>query len=134
MGARFPSAVECVLPSGEPRGWLPASSAVTCATVAYRDALTAAVEAAVALAAARVIDDELAATRARARALEDRWVPDLVRALAALNLALAEAESADSARLRLAVEAAAPRRPPRGRGPDVPGGRRTADDGGGEVG
>ena len=106
MGARFPSAGECLLPPAEPRTRLAGSAAQTCATAAYREALTAAVEAAVALGAARVIAEELATTRTRARALEDRWIPHLEEALVTRDLALAESDSAEAARLRLAVDAA----------------------------
>ena len=84
-------------------GALPATSAVLCATAAYREALSAAVDAAVALGAARALDEEVAATRFRLRAVQDRWVPRLEQAAAALDLALAEAEGADAVRLRLAA-------------------------------
>ena len=103
MGARFPAAARLELPGHRRDGPLPASSAVVCATAAYREALVAAVDAAVALAAARVLDDEVAATRFRLRAVQDRWVPRLERAATTLDLALAEAEGAEAVRLRLAV-------------------------------
>jgi V/A-type H+-transporting ATPase subunit D len=96
MGARFPDEAECTLPPSQPLMWLPSSSAVSCATGAYREALTAAVEAAVALAASRVVDAELAMTRTRALALEVRWVPALQQALSDLELALAEREDAEA--------------------------------------
>ena len=60
-------------------------------------------DAAVALAAARVLDDEVAATRFRLRAVQDRWMPRLEAAATTLDLALAEAEGAEAVRLRLAV-------------------------------
>ena len=75
-------------------------------------ALSAAVDAAVAEGAARALDEEVAATRFRLRAVQDRWVPRLERAAAALDAALAEAEGADAVRLRLAAAARAPRRAP----------------------
>jgi len=96
MGARFPGEAECTLPPPQPLTWLPASSAVACATAAYREALTAAVEAAVALGASRVVDAELATTRTRALALEVRWVPALQQELSDLELALAEADPAEA--------------------------------------
>ncbi|MGZ4781987.1 MAG: V-type ATP synthase subunit D [Oryzihumus sp.] len=105
MGARFPGEAECLLPLPHPLTWLPASSAISCATDAYREALTAAVEAAVAQAASRVVGAELATTRTRARALEVRWVPTLQQALSSLELTLAEADAAEASRLRLVVEA-----------------------------
>ena len=103
MGARFPAAARLELPAPRRDGRLPASSAVVCATAAYREALAAAVDAAVALAAARVLDDEVAATRFRLRAVQDRWLPRLEAAATTLDLALAEAEGAEAVRLRLAV-------------------------------
>lgn len=103
MGARFPAAARLELPTPRRDGPLPASAAVVCATAAYREALAAAVEAAVALAAARVLDDEVAATRFRLRAVQDRWLPRLEGAATTLDLALAEAEGAEAVRLRLAV-------------------------------
>lgn len=115
MGARYPSGARLDLPSRPPGAALPASSAVVCATAAYRDALAAAVDAAVALGAARVLDDELAATRFRLRAVQDRWIPRLETAASALDLALAEAEGADAVRLRLAAGDG-----PRGRAADAP--------------
>ncbi len=112
MGARFPSGARVELPRRGCGGALPATSAVLCATAAYREALSAAVDAAVAEGAARALDEEVAATRFRLRAVQDRWVPRLERAAAALDAALAEAEGADAVRLRLAAAARAPRRAP----------------------
>jgi V/A-type H+/Na+-transporting ATPase subunit D len=103
MGARFPSGARVELPPTRPGGALPATSAVLCATTAYGQALSAAVDAAVALGAARALEEEVAATRFRLRAVQDRWVPRLEEAAAALDLALAEAEGADAVRLRLAA-------------------------------
>ena len=116
MGARFPSGARVELPRPLAGGALPATSAAPCATASYRAALAAAVEAAVALGAARALDEEVAAARFRLRSVQDRWVPRLEQAAAALDLALAEAEGADAVRLRLA---AGPR--PTGRAPTAPG-------------
>ena len=62
--------------------------------------------------AARALDEEVAATRFRLRAVQDRWVPRLEQAAAALDLALAEAEGADAVRLRLAADRRADRAGP----------------------
>jgi V/A-type H+/Na+-transporting ATPase subunit D len=78
----------------------------------------------VALGAARVLDDELAATRFRLRAVQDRWIPRLETAASALDLALAEAEGADAVRLRLAAGDG-----PRGRAADAPARSRPRDGG-----
>jgi len=103
MGARYPSAGRVTLPSGVRSAGLPGSAAVDEAARTYREAARLAVEAAVALSAVRVVRAEVAATRFRKRAVEDRWMPRLQEAAAALDLALSEAESAEGIQLRLAA-------------------------------
>jgi V/A-type H+/Na+-transporting ATPase subunit D len=102
MGARFPGEARLRLPDAGADSTLPSTAAVTCAAVAYRQALAAAVDAAVAEAAARLVDAEIATTRLRVRAVEDRWIPRLEAASTELALRLAEAEGAEAVRLRLA--------------------------------
>jgi V/A-type H+-transporting ATPase subunit D len=72
IGARFPSAARTRLPQESAHRRVPASASVVLAELAYRDLLVAAVEHAVAAGAARVVDDEVATTRFRLRAIEDR--------------------------------------------------------------
>ncbi len=103
MGARFPSSARVDLPDLPPGSWLPASSAVDAAAAAYRVALEAAVDAAVSRAAARVVTEEIDATRFRKRAIEDRWLPRLQAASAELDLVLSETEAGEAGRLRLAA-------------------------------
>ncbi len=102
MGARFPSRVHLSLPEPGSHDLLPSTAAATCAASAYRRALAAAVDAAVAGAAARVVDAEITATRIRLRAVQDRWIPRLEEASDDLAMRLAEAEAAEAVRLRLA--------------------------------
>jgi V/A-type H+-transporting ATPase subunit D len=73
-------------------------------------ALEAAVGHAAAAGALRAAEAEALATRYRLRAVRNRWIPRLERALADVTLALEEQELADSARLR---PAAPGRRPDR---------------------
>jgi V/A-type H+-transporting ATPase subunit D len=100
MGVRYPSHATLRLPAGQPRSPVAATAARPVAAAAYRRALEAAVAHAAADAAARVVAAEVAATRARLQAIEDRWVPRLEQALAGLDAALLEAETADNVRLR----------------------------------
>ena len=53
--------------------------------------------------ALRAVEVEALATRYRLRAVKNRWIPRLERALADVTLALEEQELADSARLRLSA-------------------------------
>jgi V/A-type H+-transporting ATPase subunit D len=77
----------------------------------HRRALEAAVRQAVVEAALRVLEAEERATRRRLRALEDRWIPRLERALADVQLTLQEEEHADGIRLRWAADRLAERGP-----------------------
>jgi V/A-type H+/Na+-transporting ATPase subunit D len=99
MGVSHPAAAHCVM--SEPAQW--EGPAMVRARQAYRKALAAATEHAVASAALAAIDAEQAATRYRLRAVRDRWIPQLREALAQAQLALEELERADAARLRRAA-------------------------------
>ena len=103
IGARLPSVARLHMPAQPPHARVPASASVVVAAAAYRDLLEAAVEHAVATGAARVVDDEVATTRFRLRAIEDRWIPRLEGARARLELVLAENESGEAVRLRWAA-------------------------------
>jgi V/A-type H+-transporting ATPase subunit D len=105
MGARYPSAGRVTLPETARSSALAPSAAVDEAARAYREAARLAVEAAVMLSALRVVESEVAATRFRKRAIEDRWMPRLEQAAAELDLALSEAESSEGIALRLAAAA-----------------------------
>ncbi|HEX6872248.1 MAG TPA: V-type ATP synthase subunit D [Micromonosporaceae bacterium] len=101
MGVRYPAEAACRLAEGAGGAARPpASAALVESAAAYRRALAAGVACAAAEAACRVVDAEIAATRRRLRAIEDRWVPRLEAALSALNRQLDETERADIFRLR----------------------------------
>jgi V/A-type H+/Na+-transporting ATPase subunit D len=72
------------------------------ATAAGREALAAAVQHAAASRALARVDAELAVTVRRLRAVRDRWLPELERRHAALDLALEEMEREEGVRLRWA--------------------------------
>lgn len=103
MGVRYPASASCRPATPAPGGAVSASAAVPLAAEAYRDALVAGVEHAVAAAAARVVAAEVTVTGGRLRAIEDRWVPELEAALHALELSLDELERGDGVRLRWAA-------------------------------
>ncbi len=105
MGIRYPADATCTIPPAAT--W---DSPVLARTrQAHRDALEAAARHAAATAAARVVDDEVRATRYRLRAVQDRWIPRLEQTLAEVTFTIEELERADAARLRLAAGPAGPR-------------------------
>jgi V/A-type H+-transporting ATPase subunit D len=108
MGIHYPVQATCA-PPGDRGPLAPRSAALGQAASAHRTALAAALRHAAATAAARTVDDEVAVTRQRLRAIEDRWIPRLQAALAEVELTLDEQERADGVRLRRA--AASGRRP-----------------------
>lgn len=99
MGVRHPVAPACQIPVAAT--W--DGPTITRTRQAHAAALAAAVQHAAAAEALRVIEAEALATRYRLRAIEDRWIPRLERALAEVTFALEEQELSDAARLRLAV-------------------------------
>lgn len=101
MGLRYP-ADAALLPPTEPDRSGPGNAAIAPATAAFRTALDAGVRAAAAAEAVRRLEAEIAVTRRRLRALENRWLPRLRAALAELELTLAQAEQEDGVRLRRA--------------------------------
>ncbi len=78
--------------------------AVALSAEAHRRALVAAASFAAARAAHEAIEEELAATTRRLRAIERRWIPDHEAALRRLEITLAEHELEDVARSRFALE------------------------------
>jgi V/A-type H+-transporting ATPase subunit D len=103
IGTRLPSAAQVSLPEASRLGRVPSGASAVLTARAYRDLLGAAVQHAVAVAAQRVVDDEIATTRFRLRAIEDRWIPRLQQAQTVLALALAEDESGEAVRIRWAT-------------------------------
>ncbi|WP_327048754.1 V-type ATP synthase subunit D [Microbispora sp. NBC_01189] len=106
MGTRYPRRA-LFRPPDEPgpSAPLPLTAALVPAREACRAALRAAVDHAVAAAAARVVAAEEEATGRRIRALRDHVLPRLEAALAEVELSLDEAERADGARVRRAAAA-----------------------------
>lgn len=100
MGISYPEGAECVLPAPSPAG---GSSALAFTAAAHRTALEAAVTAASAQRALLLVSEELAATRTRQRAVENRWIPLLQEQLAAIERKVAEQELEESLRLRWAA-------------------------------
>ena len=100
MGIVYPGGVECE--PGE-RPAVTATAALRPATDSYRAALVAAGQHAAASAAVERLDAELAATRRRRRAIEDRLHPALSAALHELDLHLDEADRDEALRVRMAV-------------------------------
>jgi len=103
MGLRYPAQVTCRMPEPAAGDRSPGSAAVVEAAAAYRTALDAAVAHAAAESARRAVESEVAATRRRRRAIANRWVPGLERALRQLTAELEEAERAETVRLRWAA-------------------------------
>ncbi len=102
IGVRHPGGATCTpAPDDVPGG------PVADVRVAHRRALDAAVQHAVAEAALRCVLAEATATRRRVRAIQDRWLPQLRNALAAVELALEEQERADAVRLRWSLSTSA---------------------------
>lgn len=105
MGTRYPDRATCLLPAGPAAGlptaaggpaWEPARAAVA-------EAVAAAVQHAVACNAQQIVAAEKAVTQRRLRAIEDRWIPRLERALERVEVELEEFERADGVRLRRAA-------------------------------
>ena len=99
MGVRYPETTTCVIPPT--LTW--DSPVLSRARQAHRAALEAAARHGAAIAAVRMVDDEVRATRYRLRAVRDRWIPTLEQALADTTFTIEELERADAARLRLAA-------------------------------
>lgn len=103
MGIRYPAEAACTLPGSPPP--LACSAALTEARRAAWAALEAAAHHAAARAAERRVAEEIAATRQRIRALQNRWIPRLAAAIKDIDLALDEMERSDAARLLRARQA-----------------------------
>lgn len=104
MGVSYPAGADCALPEHGSDSII-GNAALTPSIDAYRAATRAAVRHAAALAASRIVDREAETTRIRERALRKHWLPLLRDALGITELALAEAERAESIRLKLATRA-----------------------------
>jgi V/A-type H+-transporting ATPase subunit D len=102
MGVSYPESVRCAVP--EPASTSAASGvAVHQAQQAAAAALVTGARHAAAEAAVRTLQAEVATTRRRLRAVTRRRIPELSRALAAVDVSLEEQEREDGARLRWAA-------------------------------
>lgn len=101
MGVRFPEGSECRLPELPPMG---GSSALSYTASAHRRALVAGVRYAALKRAAMQLSAELAATRTRQRAVENRWIPRLENNLQTIRRLLDAQELEESLRLRWAAD------------------------------
>jgi V/A-type H+-transporting ATPase subunit D len=105
MGVRYPADATCAPPDPSLSGGeVDSNTAVLHARTAYQAALQAAVRHATALAAVRAVQAELATTRHRLRALDQRWIPQLREALGHLELTLEEQEREDDIIRRRAID------------------------------
>ena len=97
MGISYPEEASCTVQAAPPAG---GSSALAYAAASHRSAVETAVAAAAAGRALALVSEELAATRTRQRAVENRWIPLLEDQLAAIDRRIAEQELEESLRLR----------------------------------
>jgi V/A-type H+/Na+-transporting ATPase subunit D len=101
MGVSFPEDPECRLPAAPPAG---GSSALSYTAAVHRSALEAGVRYAAVQRAELLLAAELAATRTRQRAVENRWIPRLERELLEIRRQLDAQELEESLRLRWAAD------------------------------
>lgn len=101
MGVAYPEDPECQLPAGAPAG---GSSALSYTAAVHRSALKAGVRYAAVQRAERLLTAELAATRTRQRAVENRWIPRLEKELTDIRRQLDAQELEESLRLRWAAD------------------------------
>ena len=100
MGARIPRAEAIDVPEPPDVSALGGSSATVLLARACGEAVRAAARYAIAERAASELSAELARAARRLRALQERWIPQHEQALAALDLALDEAEREQAIRVR----------------------------------
>lgn len=101
MGVLYPDDPECRLPAPPQKG---GSSALSYTAAVHRSALEAGVRYAAVQRAELLLAAELAATRTRQRAVENRWIPRLENELLAIARQLDAQELEESLRLRWAAD------------------------------
>ncbi|MCC3314141.1 V-type ATP synthase subunit D [Nocardia africana] len=94
VGVRYPVSADCAFPPPD-ADTVVIGAAVPTASEAARDAIRAAASHATAVAAARIVEHELAGAQVRLRALRHRRIPQVRSALAELELSLEERERAE---------------------------------------
>lgn len=115
MGVPYPEATECRLPGAPPVG---GSSALSFTAVLHRRALEAGVRLAAVQRAEMLLTAELAMTRTRQRAVENRWIPELEGELLAIRRQLEAQELEEALRLRWAADRSGPDKDGTGRDSD----------------
>jgi vacuolar-type H+-ATPase subunit D/Vma8 len=101
MGVAYPEDPECQLPAGPVTG---GSSALSYTAAVHRSVLEAGVRLAAVQRAESLLTAELAATRTRQRAVENRWIPKLENELLDIRRQLDAQELEESLRLRWAAD------------------------------
>ncbi|QCB97756.1 hypothetical protein E5206_13195 [Arthrobacter sp. PAMC25564] len=101
MGVLYPEDPRCSLPAAPRTG---GSSALSFTAAVHRSALEAGVRYAAVQRAELLLVAELAATRTRQRAVENRWIPRLENELLAIRRQLDAQELEESLRLRWAAD------------------------------
>lgn len=101
MGVLYPEDPECRLPAAPQTG---GSSALSYTATVHRSALEAGVRYAAVQRAELLLAAELAATRTRQRAVENRWIPRLENELLDIRRKLDAQELEESLRLRWAAD------------------------------
>jgi V/A-type H+/Na+-transporting ATPase subunit D len=104
MGVTRPQAVGLDQAPAPDVSSLGGSSALHCATLAYRRATAAAAQQSAAQIALERVAGELARVARRVRAIERRWIPRHERQLAMLELSLEETEREEAARMRVLAQ------------------------------
>ncbi|MFF4145565.1 V-type ATP synthase subunit D [Streptomyces sp. NPDC001698] len=102
MGVSHPAGVDWTDPIRSPAELTAPNTALAHAETAYRAAVRAAANLAARQAAAELLAAETERTRQRVRALRRHWIPRLQDELAAMELALEEAEHEEAVRRRWA--------------------------------
>ncbi|MDQ0210431.1 V-type ATP synthase subunit D [Arthrobacter bambusae] len=105
MGVPHPEDAEWRHPAAHPMG---GSSALSYTRVLHRSALEAGVRLAAVQRAEMLLTTELAVTRTRQRAVENRWIPELENELLAIRRRLAAQELEEALRLRWAADRSVP--------------------------
>ncbi len=101
MGVRYPESCECSLPAMPQAG---GSSALSYAAAAHGQAVVAGVRLSVLQRALVLLAAELAGSRTRQHAVENRWIPRLENELQNIQRKLDEQELEESLRLRWAAD------------------------------
>ncbi|CEA07926.1 V-type ATP synthase subunit D [Arthrobacter saudimassiliensis] len=101
MGIEYPASAGCELPAFADQA---GSSALVFAARSHAEALRTAAVSAAARRALELVEADLEGTRARQRAVENRWIPRLERTLDQIVRRIEEQEMEETLRLRWAAD------------------------------